>query len=85
MKFVQSYANTASSKKLFGNHVVENWIVDSGASHHMTKNLDFLFNVHKIPPWLVTLPDGKLVLQNSMEELNLGLNLFWKKSYTFNN
>ncbi|KAK3037432.1 hypothetical protein RJ639_031926 [Escallonia herrerae] len=34
------------------------WLIDSGASHHMTGNLNFFSSIWDIPPSLVGLPDG---------------------------
>ncbi|VFQ93733.1 unnamed protein product [Cuscuta campestris] len=40
----------------------QDWLVDSGASHHMTGTFSYLFDVSPIPPCPVTLPDGSRVL-----------------------
>ncbi|KAK3003051.1 hypothetical protein RJ639_019816 [Escallonia herrerae] len=34
------------------------WLIDSGASHHMTGNLNFFSSIWDIPPSLVGIPDG---------------------------
>lgn len=37
------------------------WIIDSGASHHVTGNYSCLHNVVHISEWTVGLPDGRRV------------------------
>lgn len=34
------------------------WLLESGASHHMTGIIDHLFDCSNIPPFPVSLPDG---------------------------
>nr|XP_016467727.1 PREDICTED: uncharacterized protein LOC107790323 [Nicotiana tabacum] len=46
------------------------WIVDSGATDHMTSNKDLLFNITPLPvPYLVSLPNGYKVKAHSMKKL----------------
>ncbi|GAA0139005.1 transmembrane signal receptor [Lithospermum erythrorhizon] len=49
-----------SSEKLCGKNNLSNSIclIDSGASHHMTRNSSHLFNYTDIPPQFISLPDG---------------------------
>lgn len=45
----------ASSDNLSGTFA---WIIDSSASHHMTKQHNFLLNLHPISPCYFRLPNG---------------------------
>ncbi|KAJ3684390.1 hypothetical protein LUZ61_013554 [Rhynchospora tenuis] len=47
-----------TAEKLQGNLTNTAWLLDSGASHHMTGNFECLKNVHKIVPTSVLLPNG---------------------------
>ncbi|GJY30198.1 retrovirus-related pol polyprotein from transposon TNT 1-94 [Tanacetum coccineum] len=40
------------------------WIIDSGASHHMTGLIEKLTNIKEIVEWPVELPDGHVVMAN---------------------
>ncbi|XP_078171460.1 uncharacterized protein LOC144565545 [Carex rostrata] len=48
----------ASSEKLNGKVSNLKWILDSGASHHMTGDFECLWHVYKVPPSSVELPNG---------------------------
>lgn len=48
------------------------WIIDSGASDHMTSDLSLLFNVQPLPvPYLVSLPNGYKVIVTNIGSLTL--------------
>lgn len=47
-----------TDERLSGKKVFNNWNVDSGASHHMTGNIELLSEVHEISPCPVGLPNG---------------------------
>ncbi|XP_009629312.1 uncharacterized protein [Nicotiana tomentosiformis] len=48
------------------------WIVDSGATDHMTSNKDLLFNITPLPvPYLVSLPNGYKVKVTCIGSLTL--------------
>ncbi|KAJ4797516.1 Retroelement pol polyprotein-like [Rhynchospora pubera] len=49
---------SSSNEKLQGKNVEVAWILDSGASHHMTGNIECLTNVCKVAPSIVGLPNG---------------------------
>ncbi|GKC40382.1 hypothetical protein Tco_1052766, partial [Tanacetum coccineum] len=40
------------------------WIIDSGASHHMTGLIEKLTNIKEIVEWPIELPDGRMVMAN---------------------
>ncbi|GJU37420.1 ribonuclease H-like domain-containing protein [Tanacetum coccineum] len=56
------------------------WIIDSGASHHMTGLIEKLINIKEIVEWPVELPDGRMVMAN--KEGNILFNSgtqFWRR------
>ena len=50
-----------SDDRMIGKHSCFDWIIDSGASHHVTGIYSCLDNVERIPEWSVRLPDGRRV------------------------
>lgn len=55
LKLINSQKNSAT-EKMTGKQV--SWIIDTGASNHMTGTLSDLHNLWKISPYLVSFPDG---------------------------
>lgn len=47
-------------------------IIDSGASHHMTGEINLLSNVVTIPPCPITMPNGNVTWATRQGQLNLG-------------
>ncbi|CAH9106362.1 unnamed protein product [Cuscuta epithymum] len=47
------------------------WIIDIGASNHVTGNLNFLFNVKEIAACTAGLPDGQSVLATKEGSIKL--------------
>ncbi len=79
---------STTTEKMTGKKL--SWIIDTGASNHMTGNLNFLHNIHEIPSCPVGLPDGSesvatlegsvalggdLLLRNALFVPNLTCNL----------
>lgn len=57
------FGNTRSSTdRLHGEFSKHSWIIDTGASNHVTGNKSCLFNVHDIGLCLVGLPDGQQII-----------------------
>ncbi|KAJ4769381.1 hypothetical protein LUZ62_053638 [Rhynchospora pubera] len=54
----------SANEKLQGNYFSPQWLLDSGASHHMTGCLDLLQDVTKVTPSMVTLPNGEQIVTN---------------------
>ena len=52
-------AKPGAPEKLTGKCMIRGWIIDSGASHHMTGQLELLRNLQEIMECSVGLPDGK--------------------------
>jgi len=62
--------NTKSSK-----FFLESWIIDSGATNHMTGTLEFLRDVCDMPPIMIKLPDGRLTTSTKHGRVYLGSSL----------
>lgn len=56
-----------ATEKLSGECSLLPWIIDAGASHHMTGQLEYLTNVRSIPKCFVGLPNG--VMKSLVEKL----------------
>ncbi|PNX83470.1 hypothetical protein L195_g039513 [Trifolium pratense] len=50
---------TGATEKLTGKHISMKWIIDTGATHHMTGQLNCLSNVQDVKHCPVNLPNGK--------------------------
>lgn len=72
MNLVSSQANMATSEKLSSKLFLNKWIIDSGASHHMTWKLDSMFNVKDIHSQPITLPNGKIAFAQKSGKSKLG-------------
>ena len=59
-------------KKLLGKRL---WLLDSGASYHMTGNISFLYNVSNLPPIPVKLPNGIEVMATKHRMVGLSPNV----------
>ncbi|KAJ4768963.1 Retroelement pol polyprotein-like [Rhynchospora pubera] len=62
---------SGADEKLQGKFSNRNWLLDSGASHHMTGDIDCLQNVYPVNTTVVTLPNGEQTMaeQEGMVEL----------------
>jgi len=50
------------------------WVLDSGASHHMTSNECVFENLHNLSePVSIGLPNGRIVLVKQVGDVNLGV------------
>lgn len=49
---------SGANEKLTGKRKPQ-WIIDTGASHHMTGNITHLSRTHDVTPCLVGLPNGE--------------------------
>ncbi|XP_074266172.1 uncharacterized protein LOC141588638 [Silene latifolia] len=81
---------TDTSEQLNGNFSSSSWIIDTGASHHMSGCLAYFINLRNITPLSVGLPNGdtamatqsgdirlssRLILRNVLFAANLNFNL----------
>ncbi|CAA7037924.1 unnamed protein product [Microthlaspi erraticum] len=67
-----------SNEKLNGKTNCGEFIIDTGASHHMTWNLDLLHNITDIHPCAIGLPDGDSAIATKQGDLCLGGDLWLK-------
>lgn len=63
---------TDQSEKLNGNPESIEFIIDTGASHHMTWNLEYLTNIVDIVPCSIGLPDGDHTMAIKQGDICLG-------------
>lgn len=63
------------TERLSGKFFFESWIIDTGASHHMTGTLEFLLDIHDMAPVLIKLPDGRFTTANKHGRVLLGSSL----------
>ena len=53
------------------NGSISYWLIDSGASHHVTGNFNLLSNIHTITNCPIKLPDGKQVVSTMKGDVKL--------------
>ncbi|XP_074303237.1 uncharacterized protein LOC141637678 [Silene latifolia] len=63
-----------------GNVSKHSWIIDTGASHHMSGSLDNFTNIVTIPSSLVGMPNSELLMATKRGDIVLGHNLFLKNA-----
>lgn len=67
--------NPNSHDRFSGTFLSESWIIDSGASNHMTGTLDCLSDITTIVPIKINLPDGRMTTANRQGKVDLGTHL----------
>lgn len=75
------FSSPATMHRLSGKNSNVSWIIDTGATHHMTGHADLLYDVHTIAPVLVQLPSGTSVLSSQQGTIRLTQNLCLKNVY----
>jgi len=75
IKHLLKTENSASTEKLSGKTKCVDFLIDSGASHHMTGFLDLLTEIYDIPHSVVVLPNAKHTIATKEGTLVLGANL----------
>ena len=66
---------TGGSSHLSGKYFIESWIIDTGASNHMTGSIDFLTEISVMAPVYIKLPDGRFTVANQQGKVSLGSHL----------
>ena len=61
-----------STESRSGKTSVESWIIDSGATNHMTGTCDFLADIGDMAPVLIKLPDGRFTTSTKQGRVRLG-------------
>ncbi|KAL9293163.1 putative RNA-directed DNA polymerase [Arabidopsis thaliana] len=70
---VQTLANRKlNSKEKSGISFLESWIIDTGASNHMTGTLEFLIDVRDMARVLIKLPDGRFTMATKQGQVVFG-------------
>lgn len=64
-----------SHVRFFGTFFFESWIIDSGASNHMTGSLKCLNGTTDMAPIKNKLPDGRFTTVNQQGKVHLGSHL----------
>lgn len=62
-------------ERLSGKHFIESWVIDTGASNHMTGSIEFLVEVSVMSPVFIKLPDGRFTRANKQGKVCLGSSL----------
>lgn len=71
-----SQRKSEPNEKLNGKTDYGEFIIDTGASHHMTWNLDMLCNVTSMNPCTIGLPDGDRLMATKQGDFCLGGDLW---------
>ncbi|XP_074305660.1 uncharacterized protein LOC141640878 [Silene latifolia] len=66
---------TETTDRLSGKFSTLSWIIDTGASHHMSGFLSHFTNLHSIEPLSVGLPNGDLAIANRSGDIYLSYRL----------
>ena len=72
-------APASGTEKLSGNPKPP-WLIDSGASTHMTGEVGSLFNIEKIDPVIIDLPNGQRTITDKQGTIVLDKNLSLDKT-----
>lgn len=64
-----------STTRLTGKYFLESWIIDTGASNHMTGLIEFLVDFCDMAAVLIKLPDGWLTTSTKHGRVHLGSSL----------
>ncbi|XP_074318827.1 uncharacterized protein LOC141655658 [Silene latifolia] len=63
--------STANNDRLSGNFSTLSWIIDTGASHHMSGCISHFTNLHSITPLSVGLPNGDTAIASQSGDIHL--------------
>lgn len=64
---------STSNEHLSGKYFLESWIIDTGASNHMTGSFEFLLDVCDMAPVLIKLPDGRFTTSTKQGRVKLSI------------
>lgn len=70
-----------SATKLSGKIPISSWIIDTGASNHMTGSISTLENICDMPPVLIKLPNGQHTRSTRQGTVQLGSHLSLQDVY----
>lgn len=72
LKNILAQRTSDSKERLSGKYFIESWIIDTGASNHMTGCIDFLSEVSDMAPVMIKLPDGRYTISHKHGKVKLG-------------
>ncbi|KAG7598819.1 F-box associated interaction domain [Arabidopsis suecica] len=75
LKNMLNERDPGGSSRLSGKYFLESWIIDTGASNHMTGSVDFLTEISVMAPVYIKLPDGRFTVANQQGKVSLGSHL----------
>ena len=81
IKSILNAGKENTTEKLTGKLSFPSWIMDTGASHHLTGRMDALSNVRNMSPVLIILADGREQVSFKEGSIRLGSNLVMKSVY----
>ena len=67
--------HSTNAETLTGKHLTPSWILDTGASHHLTGKLDSLSDIRDMEPVLIVLADGRETVSNKEGKVRIGHSL----------
>ena len=59
ISLLQNQQSQLSTERVSGKPSITDVIIDTGASHHMTRDLSLLRDIHETTPSMVKFPDGR--------------------------
>ncbi|CAA7040888.1 unnamed protein product [Microthlaspi erraticum] len=75
MQMLNERKTEKGTLSLLGMLTTNSWIIDTGASNHMTGSVDFLFDVRDMAPMSIKLPDGRFTISNRIGSVRMGSRL----------
>ncbi|XP_010425644.1 PREDICTED: uncharacterized protein LOC104710704 [Camelina sativa] len=81
LKSILNAGKENTTEKVSGKSSFPSWIMDSGASHHLTGRFETLSNVRDMPPVLIIMADGREQVSLKEGSIRLGSNLILKSVY----
>ena len=81
IKSILNANKESSAEKQTGMSSFSPWIMDTGASHHLTGRFDALSNVRDMPPVLIIMADGREQVAFKEGSISLGSHLVMKSVY----
>jgi len=81
LKNILNAGKKVSTEELMGKSCSPSWIMDTGASHHLTGKFEILTNVRDMAPVLIVLADGRERVSSKEGSIRLGTDLVMKSVF----
>nr|AWW15216.1 putative polyprotein [Leavenworthia alabamica] len=81
IKSILNAGQDITTEKMSGKSSCLSWVLDTGASHHLTGRYEVLNNVRDMPPVLIIMADGREQVARKEGSVSLGPNLIMKSVY----